>query len=209
MMDQNRLGLEATNQSPEPAIPTSPSHSAVAPVDDGIEDLTGVNGQSVASRAFSRRRRSHKKKTSDDQIKKKDKSRSRKKLPKEELDPYDSDPGESYRDHCLRIKGISNKTCLRRPGFLKAPDDNADDTVATDPPSPISELEDSLNQTPASLPQGVDPVRYSLRTSIGDGTAKQPDGPSVMERRELRPNNVHVNVSHWSDMGCRPYMEDR
>jgi hypothetical protein len=30
-----------------------------------------------------------------------------------------------------------------------------------------------------------------------------------MERRELRPNNVRMNVSHWSDEGGRPYMEDR
>jgi hypothetical protein len=52
-------------------------------------------------------------------------------------------------------------------------------------------------------------VRYSLRSSITDGSEKQPMGPTVMERRELRPNNVQMNVSHWSDTGGRPYMEDR
>ena len=31
----------------------------------------------------------------------------------------------------------------------------------------------------------------------------------MMERRELRPNNIHINVSHWSDFGGRNYMEDR
>jgi hypothetical protein len=64
-------------------------------------------------------------------------------------------------------------------------------------------------QTPSSLPNNLKRVRYSLRSSITDGSEKQPTGPSVMERRELRPNNVHLNVSHWSDEGGRPYMEDR
>ncbi len=140
---------------------------------------------------------------SDDKKKEK-----KKKLVDEDVDPYDSDPGESYRDHCLRIKGLNTKTCLAVPSFLKNSDLEGD-TVMTEPPSPLSsELDDVLNQTPRSLPS-THVVRYSLRTSIGDGSAKQPTGPSVFERRELRPNNVQVNVSHWSDTGARPYMEDR
>lgn len=163
-----------------------------------------------SSNPFEMRRRRRLRKTKDAVAKDGKKKEKRKsKLVDEDVDPYDSDPGESYRDHCLRIKGLNTKTCLAVPSFLK----NADleeDTVMTEPPSPLSsELEDVLNQTPRSLPSNHAVVRYSLRTSIGDGSAKQPTGPSVFERRELRPNNVQVNVSHWSDTGARPYMEDR
>jgi len=105
-----------------------------------------------------------------------------------------------------------------------------DKTSATSPPSPMVSEHDgvssplnrndplntsrdsSQNQAsrPASLPRDLARVRYSLRTSIGDGTVAQPGGSaSMMERRELRPNNVHINVSHWSDFGGRNYMEDR
>jgi len=81
---------------------------------------------------------------------------------------------------------------------------------STSPPSPIgSESEDVLNQTPNSLSHEMTRTRYSLRSAIGDGGEKQPTGPSIMDRRELRPNGVALNVSHWSDTGCRSYMEDR
>ncbi|CAB9526499.1 linked kinase-associated serine/threonine phosphatase 2C [Seminavis robusta] len=135
-------------------------------------------------------------------------------LPDDEYDPYDSDPGESYRQHCLRVNGMSTKSCLKFPSFLKqtATIGNAaeSETEMTSPPSPMaSEIGDVLGQTPASLPSDMTRVRYSLRSSITDGSEKQPSGPSVMERRELRPNNVHINVSHWSDSGARHYMEDR
>jgi serine/threonine protein phosphatase PrpC len=161
------------------------------------------------SNPFEMRRRRRLRKTKDAVQKAgKKKEKKKTKLVDEDVDPYDSDPGESYRDHCLRIKGLNTKTCLPVPSFLKNSDLEGD-TVMTEPPSPLSsELEDVLNQTPRSLPS-THVVRYSLRTSIGDGSAKQPTGPSVFERRELRPNNVQVNVSHWSDMGARPYMEDR
>merc|ERR1712032_1709058 len=72
-----------------------------------------------------------------------------------------------------------------------------------------TEPEDPLSQTPDSLQSEFDLVPYSFRTSIGDGSESQPSGPNVMDRRELRPNGVHINVSHWSATGCRPYMEDR
>eukprot|EP00521_Asterionellopsis_glacialis_P017101 CAMPEP_0195295202 /NCGR_PEP_ID=MMETSP0707-20130614/16825_1 /TAXON_ID=33640 /ORGANISM="Asterionellopsis glacialis, Strain CCMP134" /LENGTH=480 /DNA_ID=CAMNT_0040356365 /DNA_START=247 /DNA_END=1686 /DNA_ORIENTATION=+ len=152
----------------------------------------------------------------------------------EDNDPYDSDPGESYREHCMRIKGLDSKSCLRVPGFLQKNSSNnksnnnnnnnsssrnnvrEDDTTQTSrasASSPMPEMDDVLTMPPGSLAnlqqneEGL--VRYSLRTSVGDGSQKQPTGPSVMERRELKPNGVSINVSHWSDTGCRPYMEDR
>jgi hypothetical protein len=138
-------------------------------------------------------------------------SRKKKVLPEDEHDPYDSDPGESYRDHCMRMKGVNTRSCLAMPKFLKAPKELEEhDTIATAPASPLaSEIDDFIGNTPASLPRELSRVKYSLRTSIGDGSQKQPAGPSVMERRQLRPNNVHLNVSHWSNMGGRNYMEDR
>mmetsp|Transcript_15976 Transcript_15976/g.20884 ORF Transcript_15976/g.20884 Transcript_15976/m.20884 type:complete len:518 (+) Transcript_15976:473-2026(+) len=137
----------------------------------------------------------------------------KKEAAEEELDPYDSDPGQSYRQHCVTSKGISSKSCLGLPGFLTKTSSRGkveEDTVLTSPPSPIaSELGDPFGQLPASLPANAALVKYSLRSAITDGSEKQPAGPSVMERRELRPNNVHINVSHWTDPGGRPYMEDR
>jgi len=175
-------------------------------------------------------------------------------LPKKEADPYDSDPGESYRDHCDRIQDDRSRSCLAIPRFLKdgkfnlskqsssnnnglgvkvlhnggkvGNGNNPDDkSGATSPPSPLISEPDSsslLNPldpkrqqggntyTPASLPHDLARVRYSLRTSVGDGTDVQPGGSaSMMERRDLRPNNIHINVSHWSDFGGRNYMEDR
>jgi hypothetical protein len=157
--------------------------------------------------AFEARRR--RKQSSGTKAPEKSNNRRKEKLPDDEYDPYDSDPGESYRDHCMRIKGTGTRSCLGMPRFLKRDDET---TVATSPPSPLASENDEFNthnNTPASLPRDLARVRYSLRTSIGDGTEKQPTGPSVMERRELRPNNVHINCSHWSDFGGRNYMEDR
>ena len=133
------------------------------------------------------------------------------------IDPYESDPGESYREHCLKFKGVGTKSCLGIPKFLlagsnKTRSSSAEEssTVLTAPPSPLaSDMGDLFGAVPASLPSNMTRVRYSLRSSITDGSEKQPVGPSVMERRDLRPNNVHLNVSHWSDEGGRPYMEDR
>ena len=154
--------------------------------------------------AWEARQRRRKAKSSDN-------NRRNEKLPEDEYDPYDSDPGESYRDHCKRMDSNKTRTCLALPRFLGKKDDET--TEATSPPSPLaSENGDLYHQhgaTPASLPRDLARVRYSLRTAIGDGSEKQPSGPSVMERRELRPNNVHINVSHWSDFGGRNYMEDR
>ena len=162
-------------------------------------------------------------------------SKSGKELPTDDADPYDSDPGESYREHCERIQEERTKSCLAIPRFLKdgkfmhknssvgnAPHGvkvfhsggkqrigHDDVSGFTQPPSPMISEAESKNM-PASLPTDLARVRYSLRTSIGDGTEKQPGGSAaMMERRELRPNNIHINVSHWSDFGGRNYMEDR
>jgi hypothetical protein len=135
----------------------------------------------------------------------------------DDIDPYDSDPGESYREHCMKMEVSSSKTCLAVPLFLrnaKIASIKEEESVLTAPPSPLtSEMGDTpigvAGQTPASLPNNLRRVRYSLRSSITDGSEKQLSDPSMMERRELRPNNIHLNVSHWSDEGGRPYMEDR
>mmetsp|Transcript_40561 Transcript_40561/g.84430 ORF Transcript_40561/g.84430 Transcript_40561/m.84430 type:complete len:526 (-) Transcript_40561:142-1719(-) len=158
----------------------------------------------------------------DSTVKERRKNRLRRKEKKkeqeveEDLDPYDSDPGESYREHVQKAKGISSKTCMGVPGFLLGKNATStrkvveEDTVLTSPPSPMaSDLGDPFGQLPPSLPANAALVKYSLRSSITDGSEKQPSGPSVMERRELRPNSVHINVSHWTDPGARPYMEDR
>ena len=158
---------------------------------------------------------------------KKGSKKNKKQLFDDEMDPYDSDPGGSYRSHCLQIRGTSDKSCLQILPFRKKPSlkvsssssssntkstsgpeqQSAEDSESTAAPSPLnSELgDDVLIQTPASIPS--DKVRYSLRTTIGDGSEEQPS--MDMEQRELRPNNIKLNVSHWSDQGGRNYMEDR
>jgi hypothetical protein len=196
------------------------------PVDvSNTADVSAANGG-----MFERRRRRFQKNKVDDNLsgeqppdtgvpklgseERKEKRRQLRKQKKEReesevADPYDSDPGESYREHCKRNSGFSTKTCLNVPKFLR--NRVEEESVLTAPPSPMaSEVgENPFGQVPASLPREVTRVRYSLRSSITDGSEKQPVGPSVMERRELRPNNVRMNVSHWSDEGGRPYMEDR
>lgn len=177
--------------------------SLLEELDDEDEISKSTSATSSASNPFEMRRRRRLKKQKEAVQKEK-----KKQLVEEDADPYDSDPGESYRAHCMRIQGLNTKTCLAVPTFFRNKDLEGD-TVMTEPPSPFSsELEDVLNQTPRSLPSNH-VVRYSLRTSIGDGSAKQPTGASLMDRRELRPNNVQINVSHWSATGARPYMEDR
>ncbi|KAL7521052.1 hypothetical protein ACHAWX_005741 [Stephanocyclus meneghinianus] len=60
--------------------------------------------------------------------------------------------------------------------------------------------------TPLSIPLTI---CYSLRSAIGDGSARQRNSHSLMERRSLRPNGSHLDISHWSHRGKRSYMEDR
>lgn len=188
--------------------------------DDSVTDETTQNGR-LADLWDRRRRRIVRKKTAAAEQAAPTKNADSKRMDKEkkfppllddeEYDPYDSDPGESYRQHCMKINGLNTKACLRMPRILARTNRTIEDeSVVTAPPSPFhSDLEDTLNQFPVSLAPNATRVRYSLRTSIGDGSERQPTGPSVMERRELRPNGVQLNVSHWSDTGGRNYMEDR
>ena len=176
---------------------------------DEAESTEDTPTRNSRSKIWERRRRRLANKKNDENS---DKNRRRQSasLPEEELDPYESDPGESYREHCMKFKGIGTRSCLTMPKFLRKAETNDEPSVLTAPPSPLpSEMGDLFGQVPASLPSNLTRVRYSLRSSITDGSEKQPMGPSVMERRELRPNGVHLNVSHWSDEGGRAYMEDR
>lgn len=184
------------------------------------EALSDSESESDAVNTRNRRPRfRHRKKKTADESSEKAKQRKKKDKPlfEDEMDPYDSDPGQSYRAHCMQIQGLNTRSCLRMPALLKGSakasleyDAEDNTTESSSPPSPMgSESEDILNQTPASLPPDTSRVRYSLRSAIGDGAAKQPTGPSVMDRRDLRPNGVALNVSHWSDSGSRAYMEDR
>lgn len=58
--------------------------------------------------------------------------------------------------------------------------------------------------TPLSIPLTI---CYSLRSAIGDGSARQRNSHALMERRSLRPNGSHLNCSYWSHRGKRSYME--
>ena len=154
--------------------------------------MTPTQSQSNSAMSREKRRQQRKQKKTEDDI-----------------DPYDSDPGQSYREHCKQNRGFSTKSCLAVPKFLNKSGGREEQSVLTAPPSPLQSEMGDLGQAPASLPPSLTRVRYSLRSSITDGAEPQPLGPTVMERRDLRPNNVQMNVSHWSEEGGRPYMEDR
>jgi hypothetical protein len=187
------------------------------------ESVSSSGGNSKRSSVWDRRRRRLEKQQQEEaaagidrgepsQSRNRGRNKQKEQEIEEELDPYDSDPGESYRDHCMKMNGFGTKSCLTMPGFIQKRIGNREEetTVMTEPPSPMqSDMGDLFGPMPSSLPPSMMQVRYSLRSSITDGSEKQPSGPSVMERRELRPNNVNLNVSHWSDTGGRPYMEDR
>jgi hypothetical protein len=243
------------------------SSAVNTPVPDDEEDEVDTsNNENIKSSSAWEARRRRKNQGSDNNnhnkigIANHSRRSSKKTMPMGDYDPYDSDPGESYREHCERMNGERTKSCLAIPRFLKEGgypvsflnkgaavanvahhQHHSRDfsTTATSPPSPLMSEQDygsphhqqSLfdasdtngpdkeqyfahfypHGMPASLPRDLARVRYSLRTSIGDGSAAQPALASshLMERRELRPNNVHINVSHWSDFGGRNYMEDR
>lgn len=59
---------------------------------------------------------------------------------------------------------------------------------------------------PLSIPRTI---CYSLRSAIGDGSTRQRNSHSLMDRRPLRPNGCHLDTSYWSHRGKRNYMEDR
>lgn len=64
--------------------------------------------------------------------------------------------------------------------------------------------EEGKDIVPLSIPRTIS---YSLRSAIGDGSARQRNSHSLMERRPLRPNGCSVDVSYWSHRGKRNYME--
>ena len=79
------------------------------------------------------------------------------------------------------------------------------------PPRPPSQKkktsfkeEERKDIVPLSIPRTIS---YSLRSAIGDGSARQRNSHSLMERRPLRPNGCSVDVSYWSHRGKRNYME--
>ena len=60
------------------------------------------------------------------------------------------------------------------------------------------------------VPHSIPPtINYSLRSAIGDGSVRQRNNHSLMERRPLRPNGCAVDVSYWSHRGKRHYMEGK
>ena len=67
-------------------------------------------------------------------------------------------------------------------------------------------LEENRDISPHSIPRTI---CYSLRSAIGDGSARQRNSHSLMERRPLRPNGSAVDLSYWSHRGKRNYMEGK
>ena len=134
-------------------------------------------------------------------------------VPDDELDdPYESDPGESYRDHCERMEAESfprTKSCLPIPKFLNNPKHKRKsklEQMRKNSPLFEEEMDHADNLNPLSLPKDLQHLKYSEQSEIGDGSVPQ-DWEETS--RPLRPNRTHINVSHWSDFGKRGYMEDR
>ena len=73
-------------------------------------------------------------------------------------------------------------------------------------PSPNEKVDAKLNILPRSIPRTI---CYSLRSAIGDGSARQRNSHTLMEQRPLRPNGCAVDVSYWSHRGKRSYMEGK
>lgn len=120
-------------------------------------------------------------------------------------DPYESDPGESYRDHCeqQQQQEEGTKSCLSMPKFLRKSRNQSPTSVL------MMETTDDEYVSPQSLPKDLSRLCYSLRSEVGDGSKGEPQQGQQEQERALRPNRVHINVSHWSDFGKRDYMEDR
>jgi hypothetical protein len=60
------------------------------------------------------------------------------------------------------------------------------------------------------VPRSIPPtIQYSLRTAVGDGSVRQRNSHSLMDRRPLRPNGCAFDVSYWSHRGKRHYMEGK
>eukprot|EP00573_Skeletonema_grethae_P004498 CAMPEP_0201696904 /NCGR_PEP_ID=MMETSP0578-20130828/8392_1 /ASSEMBLY_ACC=CAM_ASM_000663 /TAXON_ID=267565 /ORGANISM="Skeletonema grethea, Strain CCMP 1804" /LENGTH=554 /DNA_ID=CAMNT_0048182939 /DNA_START=123 /DNA_END=1787 /DNA_ORIENTATION=+ len=63
-----------------------------------------------------------------------------------------------------------------------------------------------LAPVPVSIPRTIS---YSLRSAISDGSKRERNSHSLMERRAFRVNGSHIDTSYWSHRGKRAYMEDR
>ena len=136
------------------------------------------------------------------------------------FDGYESDHVPTLPERCALTLSSFRPTPrkisrLSLPNSLTStpppsPASTTNSSTTTTSPSPLLDAEEVIkpkslwNMNTSKKQMGV---RYSLRSVIGDGT-DQPDGPTVMDRRSLRPNGCHLNVSHWSADGLRPYMED-
>lgn len=95
------------------------------------------------------------------------------------------------------VKAVSKQ---RKPGAAKGKPPRSSRKKKKSSP------EEKKDVTPQSIPRTI---AYSLRSAIGDGSARQRNSHSLMERRPLRPNGCSVDVSYWSHRGKRNYMEDR
>jgi len=63
---------------------------------------------------------------------------------------------------------------------------------------------DAKVPVPLSIPRTIS---YSLRSAISDGSKRERNSHSLMERRAFRPNGSHIDASYWSHRGRRAYME--
>ena len=59
---------------------------------------------------------------------------------------------------------------------------------------------------PLSIPRTIS---YSLRSAISDGSKRERNSHSLMEKRALRVNGCHIDTSYWSHRGKRAYMEGK
>lgn len=57
---------------------------------------------------------------------------------------------------------------------------------------------------PVSIPRTIS---YSLRSAISDGSKRERNSHTLMERRAFRVNGSHIDTSYWSHRGKRAYME--
>ncbi|KAL3779133.1 hypothetical protein ACHAW5_006933 [Stephanodiscus triporus] len=56
---------------------------------------------------------------------------------------------------------------------------------------------DDLHLQPVVVPRSIPPtIQYSLRTAVGDGSVRQRNSHSLMDRRPLRPNGYRFVIEH-------------
>eukprot|EP00554_Chaetoceros_debilis_P011518 CAMPEP_0194105928 /NCGR_PEP_ID=MMETSP0150-20130528/6041_1 /TAXON_ID=122233 /ORGANISM="Chaetoceros debilis, Strain MM31A-1" /LENGTH=596 /DNA_ID=CAMNT_0038793933 /DNA_START=324 /DNA_END=2111 /DNA_ORIENTATION=- len=78
---------------------------------------------------------------------------------------------------------------------------------------PLSDDEDELFWNELGSPSHVErkdlTARYSLRSEIGNGSKIQAPPLIEIAKRTLRPNDIHLDASFWTEKNRRAYMEDR